>query len=74
MADWESKASLAARAGDHDLAARAKQRVAEWRTIDGETAAVLGEYETGQRRLEDALAQLVALARRSDPTSRQPPA
>jgi hypothetical protein len=62
---WRERTSTALTAGHPDLAAQAEDRMRGWERREREAIAALEAYEAGRLRLEDAVAQLRALAKRS---------
>lgn len=62
---WRERTSTATLAGHPDLASQADDRVRDWERREREAIAALEAYEGGRLRLEDAVAQLRALAKRS---------
>lgn len=62
---WRERTSTATTAGHFELASQAEDRVREWERRECEAVSALEAYEAGRLRLEDAVAQLRALAKRS---------
>jgi uncharacterized protein YjiS (DUF1127 family) len=64
-ATWREKSAAATAADRADLVALADDTVREWSRREQEVAAALESCEAGRRRLDDAIAQLRALAKRT---------
>jgi hypothetical protein len=62
---WRERTSTATIAGYPELASQADDRMRAWEQREREAVTALEAYEAGQLRLEDAVAQLRALAKRS---------
>lgn len=63
-AAWRVRVTRAETAEEHALASAAEHRAREWEKSSSEAEAALDECDAGRHRIDDALTQLEALAKR----------